>query len=83
MCARAGHYHKPHTVAGSRITYIGSPYQGAAAGAAAAAAADAAAAAPATAPDAAGWQPLEASWAVLGVAALQLRAIATALRLSL
>ncbi|PRW45242.1 ABC transporter (ISS) isoform C [Chlorella sorokiniana] len=22
-----GHYHKPHTVAGTRITYIGSPYQ--------------------------------------------------------
>ena len=27
----AGHYHKPHTVAGTRITYIGSPYQGGAA----------------------------------------------------
>jgi hypothetical protein len=26
----AGHYHNPHTVAGSRITYVGSPYQGAA-----------------------------------------------------
>ena len=24
-----GHYHKPHTVPGTRITYIGSPYQGA------------------------------------------------------
>ena len=24
-----GHYHKPHTVSGSAITYIGSPYQGA------------------------------------------------------
>ena len=24
-----GHYHKPHTVPGTRITYVGSPYQGA------------------------------------------------------
>lgn len=24
-----GHYHKPHTVANTKITYIGSPYQGA------------------------------------------------------
>ena len=23
-----GHYHKPHTVANTNITYIGSPYQG-------------------------------------------------------
>ena len=23
-----GHYHKPHTVADTNITYIGSPYQG-------------------------------------------------------
>ena len=23
-----GHYHKPHTVAGTNIRYIGSPYQG-------------------------------------------------------
>lgn len=23
-----GHYHMPHTVAGTSITYIGSPYQG-------------------------------------------------------
>jgi hypothetical protein len=22
-----GHYHKPHTVPGTRITYVGSPYQ--------------------------------------------------------
>lgn len=27
-----GHYHKPHTVADTNITYIGSPYQGTSAG---------------------------------------------------
>ena len=28
-----GHYHKPHTVAGTAIRYVGSPYQGERAGA--------------------------------------------------
>lgn len=27
-----GHYHLPHTVAGTSITYVGSPYQGGATG---------------------------------------------------